>query len=362
MPKERREQRVSRGIILITVLALVSILASVTPSPFVIERPGPVVDTLGDIEVDGETGPVIALDGVTTHPTTGELNLLTLTMVGSPEQPTSWLSLIRPLLDPTQSISHHSDVFAPNVTSEERDSFNSALMGSSQTAAAVAALGELGERVPADLRVAAIDEDGPADGVLEEGDRLVAAAGTTVTSVDHLRAIVADSGEDAPLEMTVQRDDEQLAVDVIPEIPEGGEAPMLGVALEERYDLPFTLEMSVEDIGGPSAGLIFALAITDLLTEQDLTGGLSVSGTGSITSSGEVGQIGGLMQKIWGAEGAGSDLFLFPVANCQDLPDRRPSELRMVPVSTLAEAIAAVEAVAAGEQPPGLERCDTELE
>src|SRR5690606_22251634 len=118
-----------------------------------------------------------------TFPTSGELNLVSVTMVGSPDRPANWLSLVRPLLDPTQDIVPQSQVFPPGVTSEEREEYNTALMGSSQEVAAAAALHQLGEDVPAQLTIGFVDPEGPASGVLREGDRVVSVDGEAVNSV-----------------------------------------------------------------------------------------------------------------------------------------------------------------------------------
>ena len=357
MQKDRSEQRVSRGLVVITVLALVTMLASIIPSPYTIERPGPVVDTLGEIEGEQGKAPVISLEGVETHETTGVLNLLSVTMVGSPEHPTHWLDLVRPLFDPSQNIVHQSEVFVPGETSEERDEYNAVLMGSSQTLAAVAALHELGERVPGELTIAYVDDAGPANGILENGDVVLTANGVGVASVDELRSVVAEAGSGGVVALRLIREGEPLTVEVVPEAAADGSPPMLGVALAEDFELPFEVEMSVEDIGGSSAGMVFALAIYDRLTPGDLLGDLTVSGTGTISGSGEVGQIGGITQKLWGAHAANTDLFLFPVSNCAEIPERVPDDMEIVPVETLGEAITAIERASAGESVGGLERC-----
>ncbi|MBK0419241.1 PDZ domain-containing protein [Leucobacter sp. CSA1] len=342
------------------ILAFVVLLAATIPSPYVIERPGPVVDTLGKITIEGETEDVIRLEGVDTYPTTGRLNLLTVTTVGSPQQPVDWLSLVPALLDRTQQITPMSSLFPEGTTEDDRDAVNTALMGSSQTRSVAAALDELGEPVPVMLRVGSVAEDGPAEGILEQGDLLVAVGADPVEDFESLRAAVASSGAGSEVELLIERSGERRTETVTPEIPEGGEDPLLGITVVSEYDLPFEVTISLDEIGGPSAGMIFALAIYDELTPGSLTDGIDVSGTGTIGESGEVGPIGGLSQKMWGAARAGSDLMLIPVGNCGDVPDRLPEGLRLAPVATLSEAIAAVETAADGGTPPGLERCPAE--
>lgn len=358
MQDPERERRRLRSLLSALIAALIVVFASVMPSPYVIERPGPVVDTLGDIEVEGKVEPVIRLGGVRSHPTSGSLNLVAVTMVGSPEQPTKWIELLWPLLDHRQELLKLSEVFPEGVTAEQREQTNTALMGSSQSLAAVAALRELGEEVESELVVAEVMEDGPSAGVLEQGDRILTVAGKPVESVEAVRAVVAKAGAGASVEVVVERDGSRRTVEAAPEPAEKGGDPMLGVVIATDFELPFELEMSVEDIGGPSAGTTFALAIYDMLTPGELTGGLDVSGTGTIDDSGRVGGIGGLTQKIWGAADAGSDLFFMPLENCGDVPERLPGDMRIVPVATLEEAVSAIETAADGGDPAGLERCE----
>ena len=134
--------------------------------------------------------------------------------------------------------------------------------------------------------------------------------------------------------------------------------PLLGVLVTTEFEFPFDVELELDRIGGPSGGLILALAVYDELTPGGLTGGLSVSGTGTIDESGAVGPIGGLPQKLWGASIAGTDLMLMPLANCPDLPARLPADLAIAPVETLDEAIEAIETAVDGGSPEGIERCE----
>ena len=337
------------GLVAAGLAALLLVLAAVTPSPYVVERPGPVVDALGEIEV-------VRITGTETFETRGSLNVLSVTVSGTPEKPSTWLSLLGPMLDPTRSIVPVTDVYPNGVTSEDRTAMNEALMRGSQVSAAAAALGELGETVGGTVRIVDVGEGGPADGVLRVGDAVLAAAGTPVAGVGELRAVLAEHGADAPVVLEIDREGELVEVSARPVLDESGD-PVLRVAATTEIELPFDVALELDRIGGPSAGMIFALAVYDVLTPGALTGGLEVSGTGTITESGEVGAIGGLQQKIWGASLAGTDLLLVPVENCRDLPERLPEGMMIAPVATLAEAIAAIETAADGGTPPGVERC-----
>ncbi|MBL3698325.1 PDZ domain-containing protein [Leucobacter luti] len=339
-------------------VAFLLMLAAVTPSPYTIERPGPVVNTLGDVNIEGETMPVISIPDAETFPTSGALNLLTVSLVGSPEHPTSWLSLVPALFDPSQRIAPRTDFYPDGVTLKDREAQGTVQMQSSQAQATAAAFTALGQDVPVSLVIAAVSEDGPAAGVLREGDTLLRVDGAQIANFAALRAAIVDSGAEQDLLLTVSRDGVETEVTIRPEVPEGGTDPLIGAVIATQYDFPVDVDISLSDIGGPSAGMIFALGIVDQLTPGAMLDGIAVSGTGTVTDTGEVGPIGGLEQKIWAAARADSDLFLMPVANCGDVPARVPSDLQIAPVATLDEALAAIEATVAGDTVPGVEVCD----
>ncbi len=130
---------------------------------------------------------------------------------------------------------------------------------------------------------------------------------------------------------------------------EDGETPVIGVFVGGDYEFPFEVRIQLENVGGPSAGMMFALGIVDKLTPGELNGGLEVAGTGTISGSGEVGAIGGIRQKLWGAQRAGADWFLAPASNCAEVAGQVPAGLTVVAVDTLDDAIGALEAIAADD-------------
>ncbi|UBH06573.1 hypothetical protein K8P10_002084 [Leucobacter sp. Psy1] len=351
---DRRRTRLTIGF---AIAALLVLVAAVTPSPFVVERPGPVIDTLGDVDVEGEELPVLSITGAETYPTTGSLSLTSVTLIGGPEHPTKWLSLIAPLFDRDQRIAPRSEFFPDGVTEEQRSAVNTAMMGSSQTQAAAAAAREMGMDVPGRVLVADVVEGGPGEGVLKPEDEIRTVGGAAVADVEALRAAVAED-DGAPIELGIVRDGQAMTVSVVPETPQGSDAPVIGITAGVDYELPFELDTSLEDIGGPSAGMIFALAIYDKLTPESLTEDRAVAGTGTIDGEGRIGGIGGLPQKIAGAAGADAELFLMPIENCADIPSRLPDNMAVAPVGTLDEALDAVAAFTAGDDVPGPEACD----
>lgn len=358
MQDDKLERLGSRALLGIAILACAMLLAAVVPSPYAIERPGPVVDTLGEVLINDEKIAVITIEDVETYPTSGELNLLTVSILGNPEQPKSWLSLVPALFDPSQRVAPVSEFYPRGTTVEQRETENTVLMDSSQAQAAAAAFRALGLDVGVELSVAGVSEQGPADGILETGDRLVSVDGRDIDDYGSLRSSIIGAGAGAELRFGIERDGEAREVVLTPRVPEGGTEPLIGALISTEYELPAEIDISLSEIGGPSAGLVFALAILDRLTPGAMLDGLTVSGTGTVSDAGDVGAIGGLTQKMWAAQRAGSDLFLMPLENCVDLPDRLPQGLRIAPIETLDEAVGAIEAVAAGEEPAGAERCD----
>jgi PDZ domain-containing protein len=130
------------------------------------------------------------------------------------------------------------------------------------------------------------------------------------------------------------------------------------VTREEPVDAPFDVEITLEDVGGPSAGLMFALGILDKLGEPSLTGGAYIAGTGEISAQGEVGPIGGIAQKLVAAKAKGVDAFLVPADNCAEAVLRAPDDLPLVEVGSLAQALTALEALREDEQPSSAPRAD----
>lgn len=131
----------------------------------------------------------------------------------------------------------------------------------------------------------------------------------------------------------------------------------LGVGTGISYDFPFQVEIKLDDVGGPSAGMMFALGVIDKLTPESLTGGQIVAGTGTIDSSGRVGAIGGIRQKLAGAKQAGAPWFLAPTANCDEVVGRVPDGMNVFAVSTLEEALTVLNDVRTGGDLNGLPRC-----
>ncbi|MDF0513049.1 PDZ domain-containing protein [Agromyces sp. H3Y2-19a] len=341
----------------VTVAVVIGLVFAVMPSPYVIEAPGPVYDTLGSAEnADGDEVPLIHIPGETTYPTDGELNLLTVSVFGKPGNTPSWIEVMTAWFDRTRSVMPIEAVFPPGVSNSDRDAQNQAAMVDSQQDAIAAALVELGYDFPREVTVVSLLDDSPAAGVIEPDDVIVSLDGTPVHSIGELQQAVGEHGTDDPAEIVIERDGEQQTVEVTP-VDNGG-TPVLGVGVRMHYEFPVDVELQLDNVGGPSAGMMFALGIVDELTPGAMTGGEVVAGTGTIDSAGRVGPIGGIRQKLWGAEGAGADWFLAPESNCDEVVGHVPDGLNVFAVSTLDQARTIVEDLADGEVTGSYPSCD----
>ncbi|WP_127793862.1 PDZ domain-containing protein [Agromyces sp. LHK192] len=352
----RRSRRERAGWIAISIAVVIAVVFAFLPSPYVIEQPGPVYDTLGTAEHDGEEVPLIEIPDAETFPTGGELNLLTVSVVGRPGATPSWLEVLGAWFDRTRSAIPVEEIYPPGISQEDRDAQNSAAMVDSQQDAIAAALVELGYDFPREVTVAGILEDSPAEGVLEDDDVIVAVDGAPVHSIDALRTAIAEHGTETPAALTVMRGDTELEVEATPVERDG--AVVLGIGVRMHYEFPIEVTLQLDEVGGPSAGMMFALGITDQLTPGEMTGGEIFAGTGTIDSDGTVGPIGGIRQKLWGAEGAGAEWFLAPSANCAEVVGHVPDGMRVFSIETLDQARDIVETVGEGGDVGAFATCE----
>ncbi len=313
--------------------------------PYVALGPGPTYDTLG--EVDGE--PLLQIEGRPTFPTDGRLDLTT---VGVQPRLTLFEAL-RGWLDRDLAVVPREVVYPPGKTDEEVDRETAEQMQASQSSAVSAAARQLGFRT-ADVVVEGVAADAPADGRLREGDVLRTVDGRPLRDAADLRASVAAGDVGEVVRIGLERDGRSSTVELRTENSQddGEPRPVIGVVTrEEPVDAPFEVEITLEDVGGPSAGLMFALGILDKLGEPSLTGGQYIAGTGEITARGEVGPIGGISQKLVAADAKGVDAFLVPEGNCAEAVQSAPDGLPLVEVGSLSQALTALEALREDEQP-----------
>jgi len=330
---------------------LLGVAAVALPVPYVVESPGPTFNTLGK---DGGK-PVISISGHESFPAKGNLDLTTVYISGGPNGPVSLVEAFQAWLDGSKAVYPEELIYPKGISREESEQESAQAMTSSQENAVAAALKELDIPFGQKLEVAGLSSNSASEGKLREGDTFTSINGKAVTSLAVIQSELAATAG-APAAVVVERQGKAVAVSITPNKGDN-DRWLLGVALQYKFTFPFQVKISLEDVGGPSAGMMFALGIIDTATPGDLTGGKHIAGTGTISPDGTVGPIGGIAQKMHGARDKGASLFLAPAANCDDVVGHVPDGLQVVKVETLGDAEAAVKRLAAGQDTSGLPAC-----
>lgn len=309
--------------------------------PYAAQGPGPMFDTLG--EVGGE--PVVAIDGAETDDTSGVLNMTTVsvrTNMTLPQAIGRWLGSGDTLVPINQ-------VFPKDLSEDEIKEYNQQAFVSSEASATVAAMRYLGR--PTVVVVHDVVEGSAASGVLEAGDEILSIAGRDVTKPGEVQETVRSHAPGDGVGLTVRRGGEEHELSVTLGADEQDDArPLLGILMSSAPADGVSVTYNLNDVGGPSAGMIFALAVIDKLSPGELTGGRVIAGTGTIDESGEVGPIGGIDHKIAGARDKGVELFLAPEGNCNDARRVDSGEMVVAAVATLDDAVKAMDDFAAGRE------------
>ncbi|MTB89000.1 PDZ domain-containing protein [Aeromicrobium senzhongii] len=341
MRLSRRTLTLSVGLALLTVLTC---LVAFLPVPYVTMRPGPVFNTLGDL--DGR--PMLTFGkGVRTYPTDGRLDFTTVSVTRA-ESRMSLSGAIEGWLDPDVAVVPHDFVYPDRQTNEESRAEGAAELASSQDASRAAALKAAGLTVVELPKVAQVVEGGPAEGKLQAGDLILTVDGRKVADQEAVGKAISARKPGAEVTIGYRRDGKDgTATITTTEMPDDPEKARVGISVGTGFEFPIEIENHIGDrVGGPSAGAMFALAIYDELTPGALTGGQNVAGTGTIDPDGKVGAIGGVRQKMAGAAKAGADIFLVPAQNCQEATAGGDFDMTLVKVEKLQDAIDAVSALA----------------
>jgi len=322
----------------------VSVLVQV---PYVILGPGPTLNTLGS----SSGKPLIAISGHPTYPTSGHLNMVTVSYQGCSGDEFNIFTALAAWLNPHEAVVPQGEICPSGQTQQQTQQQDTEEMTGSQQTATAAALTELHIPYTTEVVVVQTVSGYPASGVLKAGDVITAVDGKPVTGPSGLTGLIYAHPAGSTLTVTIDRNGTTQQVRV--GTKESGGHPVMGVEIQQQYKFPFTVTISVGDIGGPSAGMMFALGIIDKLTTLDLTGGKFIAGTGEITAGGQVQAIGGIQQKMVGARDAGATIFLTPASNCSDTTGAVPAGLRLVKVSTLTQAVDYLQDIKAGKSVPG---------
>ncbi len=321
----------------------VSVLVQV---PYVILGPGPTLNTLGS----SSGKPLIAISGHPTYPTSGHLNMVTVSYQGCSGDEFNIFTALAAWLNPHEAVVPQGEICPSGQTQQQTQQQDTEEMTGSQQTATAAALTELHIPYATEVVVVQTVPGYPADGVLRAGDVITAVDGKPVTGPSSLTGLIYAHPAGSTLTVTIDRNGTTQQVRI--GTKESSGHPVMGVEIQEQYKFPFSVTFSVGDIGGPSAGMMFALGIIDKLTKLNLTGGKFIAGTGEITASGQVQAIGGIQQKMVAARDAGATYFLTPASNCSDTTGAVPAGLRLVKVSTLTQAVDYLEDIRAGQSVP----------
>jgi len=324
------------------------------PVPYVMTSPGPVFNTIGEVnEIE-----LISISGTETYPTEGELDMTTVSEYGGPQEGLDMFQAIWGWIDPDRRVVPRESVYPEGETEEENAARNVEAFSTSQSYAIAAAMDYLDQPIKEQVIVTSVGLDTPAQDKLRAGDEILTVDGVPMTTPEQVVEAVRSKPIGTDLNFSVMRGGTKLEVVVTsgtrsddPET-EQNEAtiPYIGIGIDINYSAEFEIKFGVTGVGGPSAGTLFAIGIIDKLTPGALTQGKIIAGTGTIDPDGNVGEIGGIRQKLIGARDAGAVLFLAPAGNCDEVIGHIPDGLTVAAIETLEDAMDEIEAFNGGAQ------------
>ena len=360
----RRRCRLRRAVVVGSFILVVALIAAVflVPVNAVIEAPGPTWNVLDNGSSSDQD--VLKVSGTETYPTEGALRMTTVSVSGCPGYPVTTADLIAAWISADKRIVDRNEVCPQDQSAEQVEETGKAQMTASQDSAVIAALVETGKAGAMHLTVTEVTEQQTSTEI-QAGDVLetITPQGgqtTTLASFSQLRELMTTIPEGTRVTLGVRRGDQKASAALTTIAPqEGTTGSLLGLSLKISVDSPVEATFGLSDVGGPSAGMMFALGVVDEITPGSLTGGKDISGTGTIDMTGQVGPIGGIQQKMAGARESGSTFFLAPASNCNEVTGHEPKGMQVFAVNTLHEAVAATEAIASGNT-SGLATCSAQ--
>jgi PDZ domain-containing protein len=336
-------RRISTLIVALVPILVFGVLATSVAVPYVSLGPGPTFNTLG--EVDGKQ--VVDIEGTEVHKTSGNLNMTTVSQVDG-------LTLAQALLfwaSGRDQLIPRELVYPPDKSRQEIDEANTKDFRQSEDSAEYAALGFL--KYPMAVSIEQVDDKGPSAGKLQPGDAIDAVNNKPVANLDQFQDALKNTKPGDTIVIDYRRKNAPAGATTItlgshPERKQG----FLGVSVLDAPWAPFKIDFNLANVGGPSAGLMFSLAVVDKLTTGDLNGSKFVAGTGTITGDGKVGPIGGITHKIVAAREAGATVFLVPTENCDEAKTADENGIDLLKVDTLTQAVDSLKTLSAGGEPP----------
>jgi len=322
-----------------TSAALVLCAGLVVPMPYVESRPGDVVDTSAMLQIGADTTEL-----------NGQLGLLTVRIVQ-----TSMLATVRAWLDDDRRLRPAQQVYQDDrdhrtYMTRQRDVFRRAFAVAAGVGLQAAGHDVILHTVP---QVVGVLESSPADGVLEPGDLIRLYDGVAVTTVQEIIDHAEGTRDGQVINLEVEREGLRLPLTVVAGEVAGMDRPGMGVRLQDADDdieLPFSVDLiDQQRIGGPSAGLMLALTIYDLVSEEDLAAGRLIVGTGTVDSNGVIGSVGSVPEKTITAIAQGADIMLVPAHQIEPAQAAAQDRIRVIGVATFDDALAALRQVASAD-------------
>lgn len=315
----------------LTLLILASLFI---PAPFVILAPGDPQNVLGS---------AIKISGTQTFPTSGKLSV-TSVMVTDPDSYITGFDIFYGWIDKNRAVLPREQVYPNGESAAEAVRDGAAEMNSSQINATAAALSYLGLKSPSKLAIVDVNDQSKAHKEILINDQLLTIDGKAFITATEVLGYLAEKKSGEIVTVKVNRAGSgEITKRIALSARDDGSA-FIGINIQEQFDFPFEVNIKLEETGGPSGGLIFAIGVVEKLTPEDLIRTRNIAGTGTINTTGGVGPIGGIAEKIIGAKNDGVEIFFTPIDNCQDLKNiqelgKGGKVMRIVPVATLAEAI-----------------------
>ncbi len=326
-------RRVRTLLVAAVVFLILLILSMTLPVPYLILSPGPTYNTLG---TDDSGRTIIVIKGGQAQKTRGHLNMTTV-LVST--QKLTVFDALGAWLQADEVVVPRSSIYPPGKSQQQVDQQNTQQFTASQDDAVAAASCELG--YPKQFGVVTVLSTGAAAAKLQPADVIKTLDGKPAGSDTSLRRLLAADSPGMTVSLSIERTGAPKTVQItLGPAPKHRNGASIGIGVGTVCQLPFTVGLGLgNQIGGPSAGLMFALGIMDKTGKQDLTDGRFIAGTGTIDAAGTVGPIGGIQLKMIAARRAGATVFLAPAGNCRDVQGAVPGGLQVVKVDSLHHAV-----------------------
>lgn len=330
-PPRRRWWRLT--LIAVSFGLAIGLIGAYVNIPYYTLGPGPAKDVEELVRVSGRRA----------YPSSGGFYLTTVSVS---TRPVSLFEALVGWVDPAVSVVPRRALIRPGFTDEQQSQYNALEMEESKYSALLAALRGMGINAPpiAGARVIGVAGGFPAEGKLKAGDLIVVVNGRAVRDPAAAVNAITSKPIGSTIAVEIFRGDRRMRVQmrtIASPLRDERRTPVVGVRLAPAVRLPFDITIDSQNIGGPSAGLAFALTIIDVLTPEDLSRGHTIAVTGTIGADGNVGDVGGVEFKVAAAEREGADVFLVP-ANEVELAKGAASKAKIIGVATLTQALAAL--------------------